>query len=193
MTQHSRVIQWLCLSVLLCFLSSAIISAAQEANKTPPPIQPPAPQSSAEPGIPPQSQEYQPDSKGGDAAAVASVAKLAVDMNNETVKRIETFYSNTVQDFTLHITIVAALVGLVGVASVILIAKRTAKRQANKALGPVRQRHSEILSDHEIIKREHGAMYAALQTERQEYETLRRDFRDFQEKAVGNVRGLLTI
>jgi hypothetical protein len=54
-------------------------------------------------------------------------------MNNETVKRIETFYANTVRDFALHVTIVATLVGLVGIASVGFIAKRTAKRQANKA------------------------------------------------------------
>ncbi|MGC2225239.1 MAG: hypothetical protein WA624_24185 [Methylocella sp.] len=123
------------MNVLLCFLSPSSFAA-----KIPSPVQPAAARNSAQPGPPEQSGEKapdQPNAKGGEAAAIASIAKLAVDMNNETVKRIETFYSNTVHNFVYHITIVATLVGLVGIASVVLMAERTAKRQSKKALGPV--------------------------------------------------------
>jgi tetratricopeptide (TPR) repeat protein len=204
MAKDLRIIPilWICLNVLLCFLSPAVSFAA----KSRAPIQPTAAQNSVEPKPPSQSEPItpeQPNSKGGEAAAIASVAKLAIDMNNETVKRIEAFYANTVQDFTYHLTIGVALIGLLGIASVSvtagLIAKRIAKRQANRVLDPVREWHSQfsdqskkILSDHETIKREHAALYKALQDERQDYEVLREKFRAFHKDAEGNVRGLLT-
>jgi hypothetical protein len=186
MTQRSPVIEWFCLSVLLCFLSFSI-SAAKDANKTPDHIQPTSPQSSAEPD--------RPDSKGGEAAAVANAAKL-YDMNNETVKRIETFYANTVQDFETHfsmgvVTLVVAVMGAVGAASVFILARRVAKRQANKALGPTLRQSTQVLSEFETIKKEfetiknaHQTFSIARQKELQEFEALRSKYTEVNDTAL---------
>src|ERR1700730_3068690 len=216
MAKCSRVIliQWHCLSVLLCILWPTVSFAAN----TPSPTRPVAPQNSMEPGAPPQSQvktPNQPDSKGGEAAADASIAKLAVEMStesNETVRRIEAFYANTVHDFEAHfsnavtvISIIVAAMGSLVVAAVLLIAKQTAAGQANKALEPIRKWHSEladqstqladqsrqILSKHETLRQEYSALHTALQNERQEYVALRSKFTEVQDSALKNVRGLL--
>jgi hypothetical protein len=80
MAKHPRVIliHWVYLNVLLCFLSPAVSFA----GKAP---QPPATQNSVEPKPPSQSEPItpeQPNSKGGEAAAVASVAKLVSRLAN---------------------------------------------------------------------------------------------------------------
>ncbi|MGH6842574.1 MAG: hypothetical protein ACREDV_10865 [Methylocella sp.] len=121
MAPRSTVIQWLCLSVLLCFLSSAISCAAEEAL-------PAAAQNSTE-------SQPQPvpnvGAKSGEAVSIANLAisdiKQAIELNNETVKRIETFYSTTVQVFLGTITILGILTGIVGGIVIGRIAKSTAK------------------------------------------------------------------
>lgn len=194
---HTRLMALLLLCCLLPMVSFAAETSA--------PIGPVAVQNSEEPGPHSQAQEKTPDQpnlKASEAAAVASVAKLAVDMNNETVKRIEAFYANTVQNFVWNITVVATLVGLLGVVSVgataAVVAKKAAKRQANKALMPIIQEHfqfaaqsTQLFADHGVIKQEHAALLNAAQIERQEFEGLRENFRVIQKDAVGNVQGLI--
>jgi hypothetical protein len=128
------LIHWFCLSLLMCFLLPPVFAAA----KAPSPISPTAAQNPAQPGPASQKEQKtpdQPNSAAGEAAAVASIAKLAVDMNNETVKRIEAFYANTEHNFETHFSIgvavisfVVAVMRAVGAYSVLIVTERTAKR-----------------------------------------------------------------
>lgn len=209
MAKHSRVIliQWLCLSVLLGFLSSAISSDAKQAAKAPNSFPTAAqnlqPQNKTVEEPPPRVNAIPPvDVKSGEAISVANsvanVAKLAVEMNNETVKRIETFYSTTVQIILGIVTVFGVLAGLLGSIAIGRIVKSTAKTQTQEILKPYQAEYSKFLGestaikgDHETLRREYNAFFETLQTERKEYEALRRAFTEFQEYALGNVRGLL--
>jgi len=156
---------------LAYFLSSAIPSEAKEAGK-PPILLQTVPQDFTGPAAAQQSQNRTPDqpvlapdssvppkppsdAKSGDGAStansVAIVAKLALDTNNETVKRIEAFYSSAIQQFSTNMQLLLALVagvvavaGFFGFASVKNIANETARKTAEETLQPYEKRFSEL-------------------------------------------------
>jgi hypothetical protein len=210
MTQHSPIIQWLCLSVLLCFLLSGISSEAKEASKIPDTTasqnyaRPPVPQK-AQNKTPNSNPETTPDVKSGEATSpanlVAMVAKLAFDMNIETVKRIETFYSNTVQMFFFTISVFGILASVIGSIAIGRIVKSTAKMQTQETLKPYTEKyertHSEfitkteqVVSKYDAIKKGHELINKELENERKAYIKLRDDFEAFQKKAIANLHGL---
>jgi hypothetical protein len=202
---------WLCLSLLFYFLALTIPSEAN-ANKTRNTSRT-ATHDRADPGTASPNKESTPpnppmNAKGGEATpegnSSESVARLAIETNTETVKRIEAFYSNTVQNFATTLTIIAGLTGAVGITSLGLIAARTSKWQAKKTLRPHKKWYSEftaksellvsdynaIKSDYEAIKKEHVSIQENLKKENEEYKKLSSEFKSFQQNAIANLQGL---
>jgi len=130
-----QLLSVLSVGLLFYFLSVASPSRAQEAGKNP----------NNPPTILHQSGE--PGPTGGDTQsivnAVASTAKTAIDMDNETVKRVETFYSSTIQ----YVAAVTAIVALVGAVSVGRIARSTAKEHATEVLEKYEAKYSALESN----------------------------------------------
>lgn len=175
MPQHWPVIQWLCLSLLLCFLSLAISSEAnateasnsfateaqlQSQNKT---LEERTPGMSSNPSI---------TGKNGDS--LENIAKFAIETNNETVKRIETFYSTTVQIFLGTITVFAVLAGVIGSVAVGHIAKAAAKTHAKEIMDPLKA----------DLRVEFNQVLDALRAE------FKQVLEEFQRKAMSDLRGL---
>jgi len=189
MAKHARnLMQLLSWGFVFCSLWTASPSGALEARKNPtnPPV-------STGPGTPPQS--------GGDALsavnAIATAAKTAIDTDNETVKRVETFYANTVQDFGNHVQIffyiitgVAALVGLIGALSVGYIARSTAKDLANKVLEKYEAKFSTLELKNNEISSQNASITLQNASITSENEKLHNGLTNFQKEARANLHGL---
>jgi hypothetical protein len=186
MAKHLPTILMQLLSLGLLFYSLLSASpVAQEAAKNsnnPPTVL----HQSAEPGTLPQS--------GGDAQsvvnAVATTAKSAIDMDNETVKRVETFYANTVQYFFYTVAGVAALIGLVGVVSVGRIARSTAKEYATQLLEKYEAKYSKLEENMDITMNKYNEIISQHASINLEYNKFRDDLSKFQNEARVNLHGL---
>jgi hypothetical protein len=129
--------------------------------------------------------------------AMSSVVKMVFDANNETVKRVETFYSNTIQNFVFHITLVAALVGLVGIAALGFTASAIATKQSKLVLAPYKTQldnfsgqSTKLMQDYNVLKSEYDNLKVEIDEARKTYRTLADDFSQFQGAAISNLHGL---
>ncbi|MFO1126343.1 MAG: hypothetical protein U1E25_14435 [Methylocystis sp.] len=186
----------LAVAVILIFSASTGIGWAQSRQHTESPpganlrIQQIA-QAKPEPGQPPAALDT------ALINSMSSVVKMVLDTNNETVKRVEAFYSNTIQNFVFHITIVAALVGLIGVAALGVTASAIAKKQSNLILNPYKTQienfsvqSTKLISDYNDLRAEYDKLKDETDNARITYRALADEFSKFQESAISNLHGL---
>jgi tetratricopeptide (TPR) repeat protein len=131
------------------------------------------------------------------ANSLTSVVKLALDTNNETIKRIEAFYSGAIQQFSTNMQIflglfasIATLAGFFGFVTLRNIADETARRQAENALAPLLESNQVMRAEYEKLKGQHNSILEELEQARKSYSSIQEALGNLHQGAAANLHGL---
>jgi len=131
------------------------------------------------------------------ANSLTSVVKLALDTNNETIKRVEAFYSGAIQQFSTNMQIflglfagIATLAGFFGFVTLRNIADETARRQAENALAPLLASNQVMRAEYDDLKNQHNSILEELKQARTSYSSIHEGLNNLHRGAAANLHGL---